>query len=977
LIEQQATACRRVNRHWALLALILLAFALRVHNLGQAPLWLDEALSGAIAGKGWQGIIAHSSSTVFEHPPFYYLALHLWSGLAGSSEFSLRFFSLFWGVLLIPLLYRFISPWGGRRLALLTALLSVISTTHVVHSQDARMYTFVLFLGVLSLLFFFRGLQGRRALWWAGYLCVAGVGIVTHYYFALFLLVPIAFLLLAGQRYRRALAFFFPILLGAGLLGAGWLWLSPGPRHTVEQLLRGEGADASSLVLRIRNTTEGLLLEEPAIGPVFLGILALVGVFLWPLPRTMGNHPVKLVGVRRFLLLWLLVPWLAALTVPYWLQGRHLAYLWPALFALAAAGLLALRAKGVGLFLTGLLLVVATVVYGLYHENQLATSRPDYGQVIAYMEDRALPADLVMVNQPVMWSFMDYYLRGDLEVAYVPEKVEEFSGKSVAKQLDSLTQDHSRIWLGPVSAWTADPDSLVERWLVAHTFQAEKSWFPQSTSASLYFTDGGELARIETGRLVWDGRIFLEHVYAGSLKPVPGDAIRLRLDWRAGLDLDRRYAVTLSLVDDRGQVWAERRSEPCGGWCSTSSWVESSLHQDRHALLIPAGTPPGTYHLQVAWSPAKGGSPVPVEEDGARVDQVTLADVEVLPAAGPEPYGSCSDELEATFGEEITLLDYELFPGEARPGDLLHLETAWRAERPPAADYTLLVELVDGRGRPVAGWQLTPVTESYPTNVWRPGEYLRGQHDLEIPNTVSPGSYELRLALIAPGGQRLALAGRESKQVLNGLFSWQASLQGQDLALSTLKVGDRPRQFDLPPVGHALDVMVGRRAHLMGYDLDASRAQPGGQVLLTLYWQAGGPMTKPFRVFTHLVDGEGAVREQHDGPPGGDCCPANTWVDGEIIVDQHPISLGAGLPPGTYRLVVGMYDQDRDTRLPAYAADGEPFAADEVPVGVIAVEPVVTSSQAEAPPPTPRFQMEYRSFLPYAAQDGRRDAPAR
>jgi mannosyltransferase len=979
LIKRRVAACRRINRHWALLALILLAFALRVYDLGQAPLWLDEAISGVVASKGWQGILAHSSGTAFEHPPFYYLALHLWLGLSGSNEFSLRFFSLFWGILVIPLLYRLIKPWAGSNLALLTTLLLVISPTHVVHSQDARMYTLVVFLGVLSLLLFFRGLQGQRALWWTGYFLVAGIGIVTHYYFALFLLVPIAFLLLAGPQYRRALALFLPILLGAGLLGAGWLWLSPGPRQAAEQLLRSGSAGSSTLVLRIKNTMAGMLLEEPATGPAWLGILALVGVFLWPWPcgRDAGNHPVRLVGTRRFLLLWLLVPWLIALAIPYWLQGRHLAYLWPAFFALAAAGLLALRAKGLALFLAGLLLVFATSVYGLYRENQAAMSRPDYGQVVAYVQDRALPGDLVLVNQPAMWPFIDYYGHDDLQVAYVPEKVRVLSEESVAQQLALLTQGRSRIWSSPVSPWTADPDSLVERWLVTHAFQAEKTWFPESTAAALYFAADGELDRLETGRLVWDGRVLLEHVHASALKLAPGDAVRLRFDWRAGLDLDRRYAVSLSLVDDEGRVWAERRSEPCGGWCPTTSWLASSLHQDQHALLIPAGTPPGTYRLQVALSLAGRGSPLPAEEDGESVDQVTLAKVEVLRAAvAQEPSGSLSHELEATFGEEVTLLGYELSPGQARVGDLLHLETVWRAERPPAGDYTLLVELMDGGQRPIASWEFTPAPKSYPTGAWRSGEYLRGQHDLELPNRLPPGSYGLRLALIAPGGRRLALAGQQPRQILNGLFSWRAPLQGQELDLSRVDIVDRPRQFDLPSVEHALDVMVGRRAHLLGYALDASAARQGGVVLLTLYWQARGPMTKPFKVFTHLVDEEGTIRAQHDGPPGGDCCPANTWAEGEIIVDEHPIRLGADLPPGTYRLVVGMYDGDSDTRLPASTADGELFAEDEVPVGAIAVEPVVVSSQSGPLPPAPRFQSKHRIFLPYAVRGGQQDASA-
>ena len=43
-------------------------------------------------------------------------------------------------------------------------------------------------------------------------------------------------------------------------------------------------------------------------------------------------------------------------------------------------------------------------------------------------------------------------------------------------------------------------------------------------------------------------------------------------------------------------------------------------------------------------------------------------------------------------------------------------------------------------------------------------------------------------------------------------------------------------------------------------------------------------MVRPFKVFTHLLDAEGNIWAQHDAHPGGGCCPANTWVEDEVIM---------------------------------------------------------------------------------------------
>jgi hypothetical protein len=83
-----------------------------------------------------------------------------------------------------------------------------------------------------------------------------------------------------------------------------------------------------------------------------------------------------------------------------------------------------------------------------------------------------------------------------------------------------------------------------------------------------------------------------------------------------------------------------------------------------------------------------------------------------------------------------------------------------------------------------------------------------------------------------------------------------------------------------------------------------------------------------------------------------------------VVVDQHLISLPADLLPGTYDLVVGMYDEDTETRLPVHAADGEKLPHDRALVRSVTIEPAIVSGENAMTPARPSFDFDYLLFLP-------------
>jgi mannosyltransferase len=146
----QVTEDPKVWRQRAAWLIILMGgFALRLYQLGAQSLWYDETVSAYLASKSIPELIAHTAGDI--HPPGYYLLLHLWTRLAGSSEFALAFFSLFFGVLLIPLTYSLARRLMGRTVALWSALLVAVSPYNLWYSQEVRMYTLGAALGLVAL----------------------------------------------------------------------------------------------------------------------------------------------------------------------------------------------------------------------------------------------------------------------------------------------------------------------------------------------------------------------------------------------------------------------------------------------------------------------------------------------------------------------------------------------------------------------------------------------------------------------------------------------------------------------------------------------------------------------------------------------------------------------------------------------------------------------------------------------------------
>jgi hypothetical protein len=109
----------------------------------------------------------------------------------------------------------------------------------------------------------------------------------------------------------------------------------------------------------------------------------------------------------------------------------------------------------------------------------------------------------------------------------------------------------------------------------------------------------------------------------------PGDAIPLRLYWRAASLLDQDYTVFVHLLDSSGKLITQADSQPRGGAYPTSAWATGDVIPDDHTLKLPADLAPGDYVIRVGLYLAPNGPRLPLKSSAD--DVFTLGALRVVP----------------------------------------------------------------------------------------------------------------------------------------------------------------------------------------------------------------------------------------------------------------------------------------------------------------------------------------------------------
>ena len=188
--------------------LIILIFIVgvipRFYDLGGESVWYDEAVSITVSKLGFADIIKWVFDNPAEtNPPFYYMILSFWVPVFGDSEFIARVPSAVLGSLSIFAVYAVGKLLYNKKTGLVAALILATSVFHIRYAQEARGYTLMVCLMLVSYYCLLQLTIKNRTMYAAAYVASTALLVYTHYYGVMIILAQNIFCLTLLIKYKK------------------------------------------------------------------------------------------------------------------------------------------------------------------------------------------------------------------------------------------------------------------------------------------------------------------------------------------------------------------------------------------------------------------------------------------------------------------------------------------------------------------------------------------------------------------------------------------------------------------------------------------------------------------------------------------------------------------------------------------------------------------------------------------------------
>jgi 4-amino-4-deoxy-L-arabinose transferase-like glycosyltransferase len=613
---------------WLVFLFTFVAFFLRLYRIDIVSLRGDEAFTVNFVQRTWEGLWK-GISTIEPNPPLAYLPLRAWIAVFDDGEFETRFFSLIFGVLCVPLLYRLAREmFGGQRgriIGAIAAALIAINPYQIWHSQDVRNYTMWPALSLLGLVFFWRWwkieLEFRDrvsvksktlALTLTLYILATLASLYTHYYdvFILAALNAFVFLLACIGKRWKTLARWIGAQIVLVICYAPWVLF---------------GTD------RITNYGEASAETGTSLNDIFSRTIAafatgdtvpeIVKTFVW-LPLTLVLVLVLIYLARQnrriaiFFVFWISVPVLAIYIVsigrPLFLE-RYLNGIAPAFYLAFAVGINAFRNTQYAIRNVSLgaiaIIIVGISDYSLanYYFDPAYAKAPNWRDLVKYIVDHRQPGDIVVQN--FTDDSISYYRQrlmppmpagqqpgcinsiGYLPVITLPKSY--WANAEDEAQTKRVNAECQRIWFIPAIPDWWDQSRFVENYLRRYADRELYRDYPPM-SVELYLTPQTFQPKI----IPVNARIGNAILVGYRLSPASvstNSILHVSLYWRAAQKIDKDLTVFVHLADANDQLIAQQDSTPVYGTNPTSQWQPNELVIDGYDLKVNGV--PGKYTL--------------------------------------------------------------------------------------------------------------------------------------------------------------------------------------------------------------------------------------------------------------------------------------------------------------------------------------------------------------------------------------------
>ena len=497
-----------MENRWLILIILFGAF-LRIFYLGNESFWLDEAETVFATQKNSSYII-HSFYTNILAPeifgprgggsmPLYYLLANYWTKLFGLSEFKLRLPSAIFGIISIYLVYLIGKKFFGKAVGLIAAFIISINHQHIYYSQEARMYTFIVMLTMISVYSFYQLLTKGKILHLLIYVISTIALLYTHYYS---ILVPAfeflyTFLILNDARYNLkkviicwamialSYAFWIPVLLrqfskGATLSGIQGpltinklIELAIGFNSWVSPDLQSRSALAAWKYFNISFFGWITIISILLISVIFIiFFLREITIFL-----INGIKDKKITSKnKQLLLLWFLIP----IAIPLFLAIfsphsstlgyiRYVLFISPAYYLLISKSIYGFGKRKNSFSITVILFLIITFSIAPIYSYYKNPDKGQYKEAAAYIASKEKNEPIIVHGAPIFLPFDYYYGKFN--------KNNEVYKSFDIEMLKNFADSHQRFWVVASMLKYYDPSNSFLAYLNSHFVLIEEKDF--------------------------------------------------------------------------------------------------------------------------------------------------------------------------------------------------------------------------------------------------------------------------------------------------------------------------------------------------------------------------------------------------------------------------------------------------------------------------------------------------------------------
>ena len=464
-------AGRHITTNGVLLFVIVLSgLALRLYHLGANDVWIDEAFTVWMVKLNVGRIVATAATNDY-HPPLYYAILHFWRPQFGSSAVAVRFPSLIFGVLAIPMLYAVGRQLFNKETGLIAALLLALSSFNIQYSQEARMYSLMALLALVSMYFYLKFLKQGTPVVMIGYALSTVLLLYTHLY-ALFILViqNIYLVTLFFVFKEKTVRIWHWIALQAIAIALFVPWIiivliSRGSRTEALQFFIA--SPTVSTIVQTLNAYAG----TTALLALFLVLSALSlftyqkvnGAMEWKAPLKALTRYTWQVRLQSIAPVYLLVVWIVVinivpfavsllLSMPIYLAKYTIAGS-AALFLFAAKGVSTINGRYVKLAVIGVIVVLCLANLQSYY----GMTAPQAHDALGVVNNDARLGDVMLLSPYGYWLEWHYYGTNTAVAAKPFPSPASKTGEDQMRELQADTNGSNRVWFVEFQGSTPGP----------------------------------------------------------------------------------------------------------------------------------------------------------------------------------------------------------------------------------------------------------------------------------------------------------------------------------------------------------------------------------------------------------------------------------------------------------------------------------------------------------------------------------------